>query len=59
MAYTPSPGETIKFAFIQWLAMFWLLWFGLKFIRDFVFGQNIVETMRIRDGTPIAKVHQF
>jgi hypothetical protein len=57
--FIPSPGQAIKFAFIQWLAMFWLLYFGMKFIRDFVFVQGIVDTQRIRDTTPLEKQHQF
>src|SRR5690348_9733411 len=50
--YTPSPSEAIKWAWVQYLAAFWLLWFFLTFVREFVFAQGIVETKRVKDGTP-------
>ena len=57
--YIPGPSETLKFAWIQWLAAFWILYFGMKFIRDFVYSQNMVDTIRAMDGTPMGKLHQF
>lgn len=59
IGYVPGPSEAIKFAWIQWLACFWLLYFGMKFIRDFVYNQNLVDTLRVSDGTPVAKQHHF
>jgi hypothetical protein len=59
IAYVPGASEAIKFAWIQWLACFWILWWGLSYVRDFVYDQNIVDTTRQTDGTPLAKLHQF
>jgi len=59
VSYIPGPSEAIKFAWIQWLACFWILWWGLSYVRDFVYDQNIVDTTRVTDGTPLTKLHHF
>jgi len=59
VTYVPSASEAIKFAFIQWIAMFFILYFFGSFIRNFVYEENVVQTTRIKDGTPIMKAHQF
>lgn len=59
ISYIPGPSEAIKFAWVQYISVFWILWFGLTFVVEFVYDQNIVETSRAVDGTPLAKLHQF
>ncbi len=59
IAYIPGPSEAIKFGWVQYISCFWILYFGLTFVVDFVYDQNVVETTRMVDGTPLAKLHHF
>jgi hypothetical protein len=42
--YRPNFLETIKLAWIQYLALFWATWFFVSLVRAFIFREQIVPT---------------
>lgn len=57
--YIPNVGETLKYAWMQYLALFVPLYFIMEIGRWFVFYFQILPTSVRKDTTPITKLHQF
>ncbi|EFJ52331.1 hypothetical protein VOLCADRAFT_102995 [Volvox carteri f. nagariensis] len=50
--YRPQTIEMLKFAWIQWLATFIVLWYLLQWVEWFVFSFHLVETRIVSDFQP-------
>lgn len=57
--YIPGVAETLKFAWIQYVALFLILSFFMNLCQEFVYRFQIVPTRVILDTTPKEKVHQW
>ena len=53
--YVPGFWETIKFGWMQFLAVFIVLWYILRVVRAYTFQQQVVETKVVWDTTPKLK----
>ncbi len=59
-SYTPEFGETIKFAWIQYLALFVPVAFAIDTIMWLVYTNQILDTLHTKDSNNVAtKLHQF
>ena len=57
--YIPNASEALKWAWVQYIALFLLLAWFLAFVRAFVFRYQLVPTYIASDTRPPQKVHQF
>ncbi len=53
--YVPGFWETIKFAWIQYLALFAIFWFFIHWLRMYIFRYQIVETRVQQESVPKIK----
>lgn len=50
VVYTPTVSETLKFAWIQYLAILLLLWRPTKGLLDYVFRHRLVDSIAVYEG---------
>ncbi len=55
----PSVVETLKGGWIQYISLFWVIFFALKYIREWTFQYRLVETEVVSDVVPPIKSKQF
>jgi transmembrane protein 231 len=48
--YTPTVSETVKFAWVQYLAILLLLWRPTKGLLDFIFRHRLVDSVAVYEG---------
>jgi transmembrane protein 231 len=53
--YIPGFWETIKFAWMQYLSIFFIFWFLVHHLRSYVFRYQVVETTVMTDVAPKIK----
>ena len=62
IVYYPSASELLKFAWIQYLAMFIIVYKLVMTAKDFIFRNQVLETRVILDhasSAPRQKIHRF
>lgn len=50
--YRPNFLEAVKFAWIQYVCMFWIVWWAVQLLRGFIFREQIVPTRVVWETKP-------
>ena len=58
-SYKPEVFEVLKFGWVQYLAIAFILHWVVNLLRDFVHRHHLLDTRVLKDSTPPSKLHQF
>lgn len=53
--YAPGFWETMKFAWVQYIALFAIFWFFIHWLRMYIFRYQVVETRVLQEAIPKVK----
>lgn len=53
--YAPGFWETMKFAWVQYIALFTIFWFFIHWLRMYIFRYQVVETRVLQESIPKVK----
>jgi hypothetical protein len=48
--YNPTIGEVLRAGWVQWVSLFWIGFFFLTIIADYVFRNQLIETKVINEA---------